>query len=284
MNDPGRLRRSPWLFALYAVLLAYAVVTLLPFAWMLITSFKDSRDVFRLPPSFVPTKLFGPDPLGNYVDVLTRHDFLLYFRNSLFVSTMAALGQVATCALAGYAFARMDLPGKNLIFALILATAFVPAEVTIIPEFLLMRQLGWIDSFLPLIVPSFLVGSFGTFMLREYFASLPDEYGEAARIDGAGPWRIFWRIYLPLARPALISIFVIAFINNWDELLRPLLYLNSPELRTVPLGLMRFVGEFESEWTLLMAGSVASTLPLILIYVLGQKYVLQGFAGGGVRG
>jgi multiple sugar transport system permease protein len=278
------LRRAPALIALYAVLLAYAGVTLMPFAWMLITSFKESRDVFRLPPSFVPTMLYGPEPFANYTEVLTRHDFLLYFRNSFFVSTMAALGQVVTCALAGYAFARMDLPGKNVIFALILATAFVPTEVTIIPEFLLMRQLGWIDSFLPLIVPSFLVGSFGTFMLREYFASLPTEYGEAARIDGAGPWRIFWRVYLPLARPALISIFVIAFINNWDELLRPLLYLNSPELRTVPLGLMRFVGEFEAEWTLLMAGSVASTLPLILIYVLGQKYVLQGFAGGGVKG
>jgi len=277
-------RRAPALIALYAVLLAYAAVTLMPFAWMLITSFKESRDVFRLPPSFVPTMLYGPDPLANYTEVLTRHDFLLYFRNSVFVSTMAALGQVATCALAGYAFARMELPGKNVIFALILATAFVPTEVTIIPEFLLMRQLGWIDSFLPLIVPSFLVGSFGTFMLREYFASLPSEYGEAARIDGAGPWRIFWRVYLPLARPALISIFVIAFINNWDELLRPLLYLNAPELRTVPLGLMRFVGEFEAEWSLLMAGSVASTLPLILIYVLGQKYVLQGFACGGVKG
>jgi multiple sugar transport system permease protein len=278
------LRRAPALIALYAVLLAYAGVTLMPFAWMLITSFKESRDVFRLPPSFVPTMLYGPEPFANYTEVLTRHDFLLYFRNSFFVSTMAALGQVVTCALAGYAFARMDLPGKNVIFALILATAFVPTEVTIIPEFLLMRQLGWIDSFLPLIVPSFLVGSFGTFMLREYFASLPTEYGEAARIDGAGPWRIFWRVYLPLARPALISIFVIAFINNWDELLRPLLYLNSPELRTVPLGLMRFVGEFEAEWSLLMAGSVASTLPLILIYMLGQKYVLQGFAGGGVKG
>jgi multiple sugar transport system permease protein len=278
------LRRAPALIALYAVLLAYAGVTLMPFAWMLITSFKESRDVFRLPPSFVPTMLYGPEPFANYTEVLTRHDFLLYFRNSFFVSTMAALGQVVTCALAGYAFARMELPGKNVIFALILATAFVPTEVTIIPEFLLMRQLGWIDSFLPLIVPSFLVGSFGTFMLREYFASLPTEYGEAARIDGAGPWRIFWRVYLPLARPALISIFVIAFINNWDELLRPLLYLNSPELRTVPLGLMRFVGEFEAEWSLLMAGSVASTLPLILIYMLGQKYVLQGFAGGGVKG
>lgn len=284
MNDGATLKRAPALAALYAVLLAYAAVTLLPFAWMLITSFKESRDVFRLPPSFVPTMLYGPDPLANYTEVLTQHDFLLYFRNSFFVSTMAALGQVATCALAGYAFARLELPGKNAIFALILATAFVPTEVTIIPEFLLMRGLGWIDSFLPLIVPSFLVGSFGTFMLREYFASLPDEYGEAARIDGAGPWRIFWRVYLPLARPALISVFVIAFINNWDELLRPLLYLNSPELRTVPLGLMRFFGEFEAEWTLLMAGSVASTLPLILIYVLGQKYVLEGFAGGGVKG
>lgn len=278
------VKRASLLVALYAVLLIYAAITLLPFAWMLITSFKEARDVFRLPPSFVPAKLFGPDPFSNYSDVLTQHDFLLYFRNSFFVSTTAALGQVATCALAGYAFARMELPGKNVFFGLILATAFVPTEVTIIPEFLLMRGIGWIDSFLPLIVPSFLVGSFGTFMLREYFASLPGEYGEAARIDGAGPWRIFWRVYLPLARPALISIFVIAFINNWDELLRPLLYLNSPELRTVPLGLMRFVGEFEAEWSLLMAGSVASTLPLILIYVLGQKYVLQGFAGGGVKG
>jgi multiple sugar transport system permease protein len=284
MNSAVALRRAPVLVALYGVLLVYAAVTLMPFAWMLITSFKESRDVFRLPPGFVPTMLAGPEPFGNYAEVLTEHAFLLYFRNSFFVSTLAALGQVATCALAGYAFARMELPGKNAIFALILATAFVPAEVTIIPEFLLMRGLGWIDSFLPLIVPSFLVGSFGTFMLREYFASLPAEYGEAARIDGAGPFRIFWRVYLPLARPALISIFVIAFINNWDELLRPLLYLNSPELHTVPLGLMRFVGEFEAEWSLLMAGSVASTLPLILIYVLGQKYVLQGFAGGGVKG
>ncbi len=183
MNET--LRRAPALIALYAVLLAYAAVTLLPFAWMLITSFKESRDVFRLPPSFVPTMLYGPDPLANYTEVLTQHDFLLYFRNSFFVSTMAALGQVATCALAGYAFARMELPGKNVIFALILATAFVPTEVTIIPEFLLMRSLGWIDSFLPLIVPSFLVGSFGTFMLREYFRE-PSRRIRRGRADRRG--------------------------------------------------------------------------------------------------
>ena len=147
-----------------------------------------------------------------------------------------------------------------------------------------MRGLGWIDTFLPLIVPSFLVGAFGTFMLREYFSSLPDEYADAAYVDGASPFQVFWRVYLPLAQPALVSIFVIAFINNWDELLRPLLFLNSPELKTVPLGLMSLFSQYEASWTLLMAGSVISTLPLILIYMLTQRYVLQGFSGGGVKG
>lgn len=272
------------LTALYATLGFYALLTLAPFIWMLITSFKEPGDLFRLPPTLVPTKLFSGAPFGNYVSVLTERDFGRFFLNSLFVSTMAAVGQVLTCALGGYAFARLKLPGKNLLFAVVLATAFIPNEVTIIPEFLLMRGLGWLDSFLPLIVPSFLVGSFGTFMLREYFAGLPQEYGDAALIDGASPFQIFYRVYLPLAQPALVSVFVVAFINNWDELLRPILYLNSPELYTVPRGLVSLVSEYESQWTLFMAGSVVSTLPLIAIYVLTQRYVIQGFIGGGVKG
>ncbi|SFV38674.1 multiple sugar transport system permease protein [Devosia crocina] len=284
MSKPHKASNLSTLTMLYLALGAYGVVTLMPFFWMLITSFKIPADIFRLPPTFYPSKLFSDDPFGNYSEVLGNRNFFGYFLNSLFVSTLAATGQVITCALAGYAFARMELPGKNVIFAAILATAFVPTEVTIIPEFLIMRGLGWIDTYLPLIVPSFLVGSFGTFMLREYFASLPADYGEAARVDGARPFRIFLTIYLPLARPALVSIFVIAFINNWDELLRPLLYLNTPSMHTVPIGLMSFVSEFEADWTLLMAGSVISTLPLVLIYVLCQRYVLQGFAGGGVKG
>ena len=280
MNNQSRKT----LLALYTVLAFYSLLTLAPFLWMLITSFKTAGDIFKLPPTLVPTTLFTDDPLVNYNEVWSSQNFFLFFRNSAFVSLSAAIGQVFTTALAGYAFAKLELPGKNWLFAIVLATAFVPTEVTIIPEYLLMRQLGWIDTFLPLIVPSFLVGAFGTFMLREYFGSLPDEYSDAAHVDGATPFQIFYRIYLPLARPALIAIFVIAFINNWDELLRPLLFLNSEHLRTIPLGLMSFVGQYEASWTLLMAGSVISTVPLILIYALTQRYVLQGFVGGGVKG
>lgn len=271
------------LILLYGILFLYALFALMPFAWMLISSFKTQSGLFKVPPEFVPTLLYTDDPFENYRTVWEQRSFGIYFRNSVIVSFLAAIGQVMTCSLAGYAFAKMELPGRNLLFAVVLATAFVPAEVTIIPEFLIMRGLGWIDTWLPLIVPSFLVGAFGTFMLREYFGALPDDYGDAARVDGANPWQIFFKIYLPLARPALISIFVIAFINNWDELLRPLLFLNSPEKFTVPLGLMSFFSQYEASWHHLMAGSVLSVLPLVLVYLLAQRYVVQGFIGGGVK-
>jgi len=279
-----RQGRTAILAGLYATLLAYALITLGPFFWMLITSFKVPSDVFKLPPSFVPTMLQTDQPFENYTQVWSKHNFVTYFINSTLVSFLAAIGQVFATCLAGYAFARMEMPGKNWLFAVVLATAFIPTEVTIIPEFLIMRWLGWIDSFASLIVPSFLVGAFGTFMLREYFASLPEDYGQAAYVDGATPFQIFYKVYLPLAQPALVSVFVIAFINNWNELLRPLIFLTDSDKHTVPLGLMRLMGQHESAWTQLMAGSVISTLPLVIIYILTQRYVLQGFVGGGVKG
>lgn len=271
------------LVLLYAALLVYAAIALMPFFWMLLTSFKEQRDLFRIPPEFRPTLAYTDEPFRNYAEVWTQREFFVYFRNSMIVSGLAALGQVMTCSLAGYAFAKMELPGKNILFAVVLATAFVPAEATIIPEFLLMRGLGWIDTWLPLIVPSFLVGAFGTFMLREYFGALPDEYAEAAIMDGANPFRIFFEVYLPLAQPALIAIFVVGFINNWDELLRPLIFLNSEELFTVPLGLLSFFSQYEAAWHQLMAGSVISIAPLVVIYMVCQRYVLQGFIGGGMK-
>ncbi|WP_117195876.1 carbohydrate ABC transporter permease [Rhizobium terrae] len=277
------MNKNITLIALYSVLSLYALLTLSPFIWMLITSFKEPADLFRLPPSFAPTQLFTDAPFANYTSALTERDFSTFFINSLLVAACSASGQALTCALAGYAFAKLPFRGGNILFALVLATAFVPTEVTIIPEYLLMRGLGWIDTFLPLIVPSFLVGSFGTFMLREYFSALPNDYAEAARMDGASNFRIFRDIYLPLSVPALISVFIVAFIHSWDELLRPILYLNSPELYTVPRGLMSLVNEYDSEWTLFMAGSVVSILPLAAIYILGQRYVIQGFVGGGVK-
>ena len=269
------------LVALYLALSLYAAIALAPLLWMLATSLKGPSDIFRLPPELIPR--LTDRPFANYETVWTRRDFFVFFRNSVIVSGLAAAGQVITCALAGYAFARLPMRGKDMLFAIVLGTAFVPAEVTIIPEFLIMRQVGWIDTWLPLIVPSFLVGAFGTFMLKEYFGALPAEYARAAAMDGANPFQIFRDIYLPLARPALISVFVIAFINNWDELLRPLLFLNSRELFTVPLGLMGFFSEYEAAWHELMAASVISVLPLILIFVLTQRYVVAGFVGGGLR-
>ena len=266
---------------LYAALSVYAVIAVFPLLWMLSTSLKAPSDLFRLPPELIP-RLMDP-PLTNYEIVWTRHDFLTYFRNSMIIAGLAAAGQVMTCALAGYAFARLPMPGKNTLFALVLGTAFIPTEVTIIPEFLIMRQMGWIDTWLPLIVPSFLVGAFGTFMLKEYFAALPDEYAQAAAMDGASVFQTFKDIYLPLATPALVSVFVIAFISNWDELLRPLLFLNSRDLFTVPLGLMGFFSQYEAAWHELMAAAVISIAPLIVLFALTQRYVVAGFVGGGLR-
>lgn len=269
------------LIALYGALTLYAIIALTPLLWMLSTSLKAQADLFRLPPQLIP-KLLDP-PLQNYETVWTKREFLTYFRNSMIISGLSAIGQVATCSLAGYAFARLPMKGKDALFAVVLGTAFIPAEVTVIPEFLIMRQIGWIDTWLPLIVPSFLVGAFGTFMLKEYFSTLPDAYAKAAAMDGASVFQTFWDIYLPLARPALIAVFVIAFINNWDELLRPLLFLNSRELFTVPLGLMGFFSQYEAAWHELMAASVISVLPLIVVFIATQRYVVAGFVGGGLR-
>lgn len=177
----------------------------------------------------------------------------------------------------------MTFPGRAWIFGLLIGTLFVPVEVTIIPEFLLMIQLGWLDTYLPLIVPSLMVGAFGTFLLTEFFKTVPKEYEEAAIMDGANPFQVYWFVFLPVARPALASLFVVGFINNWNELLRPVLYISSPDLRTVPLALMSFEGQYESAWTLLMAGAVLSILPMVVVYLAALRYIVQGFMASGIK-
>ena len=160
---------------------------------------------------------------------------------------------------------------------------FIPTEVTLIPEFLMFRQFGWLDSLLPLIVPSFFVGAFGTLMMTEFFKSVPLELEESALIDGAGPWDIFRQIYLSLGRPALASLFVVAFIHNWDEVLRPVIFNSSKDVRTLPQFLLDFVGEYDSQWPLLLAGSFLATLPLMVIYIGAQRWVVEGFTRSGIK-
>lgn len=217
------------------------------------------------------------------MEVLTKHNFARYTENSFFVASMAAIGQIMTASLAGFAFAKMQFRGSALLFGLLLATTMIPVEVTIIPEFLLMARLDWLDTYLPLIVPSFLVGTLGTFMLREFFAGIPDELVEAAVLDGAGTFRIFANIFLPLSVPALTTLFLIAFIHNWNELLRPVLYISTRSMRTVTIGLTTFQSEYGAQWNLLLAGAVISILPLLAVYIFAQRYIVAGIATTGLK-
>ena len=285
----GSARRRWWrpqtlrLLFSYVVLSVFAFTTVFPFLWMVITTWKSRGAIFSLPPTFYPDLLFQEGMWDAYREVLVRHNFLRYSLNSLFVAGMAAIGQLITASLAGFAFARMKFRGSSLLFGLLLATTMIPIEVSIIPEFLLMARLGWLNTFLPLIVPSFLVGSLGTFMLREFFATIPEELVEAAVIDGASTFRIYKDIFLPISVPALTTLFLIAFIHNWNELLRPVLYITSPELRTVTIGLTTFQNEYGAQWNLLLAGAVISVVPLLIIYVSAQRYVVEGIATTGIK-
>lgn len=267
----------------YLMLSAFAFLTVFPFLWMVITTFKSRGAIFSLPPTLNPDLLFQEGMFDSYIEVLTRHNFLRYALNSFFVASMAAIGQLITASLAGFAFARMKFRGSVILFGLLLSTTMIPIEVSIIPEFLLMARLGWLDTFLPLIVPSFLVGSFGTFMLREFFATIPDELVEAAVLDGASTFRIYKDVFLPISVPAMTTLFLIAFIHNWNELLRPVLYISTPSLRTVTIGLTTFQGEYGAQWNLLLAGAVISVVPLLVIYVSAQRYVVEGIATTGIK-
>lgn len=277
--------------ARYGLLAAVAFLMAFPFIWMLLTTFKSPSYLFSIPPTFYPDKLFQPGMFSNYVPLFAEHNFVRYTQNSTVVALLAAIGQLFTSSLAGFAFARLRFWGRNAFFALLLATALIPIEVTIIPEFLLALLVfdpllagNWVDTLNPLIVPSFFVGTTGTFLLREFFAQVPREIEEAAVIDGAGVFAIYRRIYLPLSLPAMTTLFLLAFINNWNALLRAVIYLKSPEMRTLPLGLMTFQGDYGTDWNLLLSGSVITIAPLIVVYIFAQRYIIEGIATTGLKG
>ncbi|MEM6428774.1 MAG: carbohydrate ABC transporter permease [Deinococcota bacterium] len=291
---PHRHTKQPIKLVLqYALLAIVAFLMAFPFLWMVLTTFKTSGNIFRLPPSLIPDKLFGEDPFGNYRLLFSDYNFLRYALNTFVVATLAALGQIITCSLAAFAFARLTFKGSRVIFGLLLATLVLPIEVTIVPEYLIallvyepaLQAIGlrWIDSLAPLIVPSFFVGATGTFLLREFFSTIPRDLEEAAVIDGASVFAIYRRIFLPLATPALITLFLLAFITNWNDLLRAVLYIKSPNLRTLPIGLALFQDEYATQWDLLLAGSVVTILPLIIVYIFMQKYIVEGIATTGIK-
>ncbi|RKX51815.1 MAG: carbohydrate ABC transporter permease, partial [Thermotoga sp.] len=248
----------------YTLLSIMGFFSVFPLLWMVATSFNSSGAIFKVPPTIIPDMLFKHGMWSNYVSIFKDYNFGRFTLNSTIVAFGAAIGQLITCSMAAFAFAKMQFKGKEILFGLLLATMMIPLEVTIIPEFLIMFKLHWLNTYLPLIVPSFLVGSFGTFLLREFFENVPDDLIDAAVIDGANSFAIYRKIFLPLAKTPLTALFLIAFMNNWNALLRPVLYIDKESLFTLTIGLTNFQSQYESQWNLLLSGSVVSILPLII--------------------
>jgi multiple sugar transport system permease protein len=266
---------------LYTVFTALCLVYLLPFAWMISTSLKlDGREI-SMPPQWIP------DPIvwENYFRALTALPMLLFLRNTLIITiTATALGVVAA-SLAGYAFGRLRFPGRDLLFGLCLSTLMLPGIVTMIPEFLLFKQIGWLNTFLPLIVPWALGGhALGIFLFRQHARTIPLDFDEAARVDGAGALRIWWSIILPLSGPVLATITILAFIHHWNDFLRPLVFLLDKDLRTLAIGLRLFRSEYLVQWNLLMAASALMLLPILALFFAAQRYFVQGIVMSGLKG
>ena len=268
----------------YAVLVVVAAGMVFPFLWMIASSFNDRAAIFEIPPQIIPSKLFQAGMFSNYGEVLGEYSFARYLWNSVIVAGAASAGQILTCATAGFALGRMRFPGRGVVFGVILATMMIPIHATIIPEYLLMNRLGWIDTFAPLIVPSFLIGTFGTFLFKVFFENAPASLLEAAVIDGARPTQLFLRVFAPLSRGVILTLFIIAFMNNWNDLLRPVLYISSRELMTSTLALTQFQSQYDADWNLLLTAAVISTAPLLALYAFLQRYLIEGVSRLGIKG
>jgi multiple sugar transport system permease protein len=266
--------------AVYLGLILFSIVMAAPMLWTISTSLKQPGVVFTYPPQWIP----NPVDWDNYRQLFIQLPMGIFLVNSFKIATIATIGQVISCAMAAFAFARLRFPARNLLFFILLATLMVPTHVTLIPTFFIMRWLGWIDTHYALTVPWWLGSAFGTFLLRQFFRTIPVEMMEAAKIDGAGYWRIFWRIYLPLSGPALATLAVFTFMGSWNNLLGPLIFLNSQEKMTVTLGLTLLQGTYYSQWTLLMAGAIVSVIPTLIVFFIAQKYFVEGIVRAGLKG
>lgn len=263
----------------YAALMLLALISLLPFAWMVSTSLKQSFEVFVFPPQWIPEKL----QWTNYTSLWTSFEnWNLWIFNSFKIVAFAVVGQLLFCSMSAYAFARLDFPGRNLIFYLYLGSMMVPDIVNTIPTYIMMQNLGLLDTHTSLILPA-LASAIGIFMLRQFFLSLPRELEEAARVDGAGYWRIYWDIILPLSKPALATFAVFLFIWTWSDFLGPLIYLSTDSKFTLPVGLALLNDQYNSDWERLMAGNVVGLIPLVIVYAAAQRYIVQGIALTGLK-
>jgi ABC-type glycerol-3-phosphate transport system permease component len=272
----GKLARDA---ATYVILIGGAIVMLFPFFWMVVTSLKPLAETRLYPPTILPRDL----TFSNYTEIFHQYPFGAFLLNGFIIATAVTIGTLLSCTLAAYAMARLQFPGRVLLFYVVLGTLMLPYSARMIPLFVEMTKLGWINSFKPLIVPAFFGSAYGIFLLRQFFLGIPRELAEAATLDGCGPLRVLWHVYVPLSKPAFAALGVVTFVAAWNDLLPPLIFINSPEKMPIAVGLSFFKGQGEALWSFLMAASVLAVAPLLLIYVLAQRFIVEGMTFTGIK-
>lgn len=264
---------------MYVLITVIALGVLVPFVWMVSSSLKNNNEVFTVPTQWIPRDF----QWNNYVDIWSRIPMTTYLRNSLFLSLVITFLQVLTGSFAAYGFSKVRWRGRDALFVAYIATIAVPWQAYMVPQYVMLQKAGLVNTFWSLILLQ-AFGAFGVFLLRQYYLTIPDELCEAARIDGLSEYGIYRRIILPLSKPALASLALLTFVATWNDYMGPFIYLTSNELWTVQLGLKSFVGLFDGDYAMIMTGSVISVVPILVIFLIGQKYFIQGIATSGLKG
>lgn len=274
-----KIKRKTGKSVLFLICVLIAIVMVLPFFWMLSASFKENAEIFTRPIQWIP-KVFRT---VNYKKVFEEIPFLTYFINTTFVTVAITAIRVLTCSMAAFAFAKLRFPGRDMLFLLYLATMMVPWHAIMIPQFIIIQRMGLYDTHLALILTGSF-SAFGVFIMRQNMISLPDGLKEAAKIDGCSSWKIFWKIIMPLSKTGMATLIALTFTQVWNDYMAPMIYLDSEEKKTIQLGLATFKREFDTDYGAIMAGTVISLIPVVIIYFLAQKYIVEGVAFTGLKG
>lgn len=260
------------------VLTIIAVIVMMPFVWMVLTSFKTYKETIKVPMQWLPGSVYW----GNYQEVLTKMNFIQYYKNTALMTVGITVPQLFFSALAAYSFARLNFPGKNVIFLVLMAALMIPLQMVLLPRFLLMINFGWVDTFYAVIIPE-IASIYGTFFIRQQFMTLPKELDESAELDGCSYPRIFWSILLPLCTSTIIAMGILTLVFGWNSFLWPLIVINDPDKYVLSIGIANLQGQHSTKTNLLTAASVLGTLPILIAFVVGQRYFLEGIATSGLK-
>ena len=285
----NRIKYNENTIIMLVLLIVGSVIMLLPFLWMLLSAFKTYQETLAIPIQWLPRELFLEDgrftlsnSFVNFSEVLGRLDFGLYYRNTIFVTVTITVVQMLVCSLGAYAFARIEFPGRNIIFFGLLSMLMIPQQMTLIPSFVLLTNLGWINTFRALTIPMFF-SAYGTFFLRQFFLTLPKELEESAFIDGASHFRVYWQICLPLCKSAIAALSIFVVLWSWNDLLWPLIMTSSSSVRVLSVGISTLIGQYHTRNDWFMAASILATAPMIIVFIIGQKRIVSGIAITGIK-